>query len=138
MKPAAKKTAESGITVNSIVDRVPRTDPNKDRKERKLGGNYRVIHGKVLVPRPLDAFLNADGSKKPFEPETEEAIEGDIIRLTDVDASKLLEKDVIEALDAKPSRLGKVCVPPKVQKNYTGMSTTSPGPIPNIPQYTGA
>lgn len=132
---AAKK---SDITLNAIVDRVPRTDPNKERKERKLGGNYRVIQGTVLVPRPTEVFLNADGTEKPFEAKTEEAIPGDTIRLTDLDASRLLEKDIIEPLDAKPSRLGKVTVIPKIHKNYTGMSSTSPGPVPNIPSYVGA
>src|ERR1700722_5271801 len=118
---AAAATPEATITSCSIVKRVPRVDPDAERKSRKLGGDYRVIHGRVLVPKPTEAFLNADGTDKPHAEKIEYAIEGDIVRLTDLDAARLLEADVVEPLDAKPSRVGKVWVRPPVTMDFTGM-----------------
>jgi hypothetical protein len=115
------KGKKAPITTNSIVKRVPRVDPNKDRKDRALAGDYRVIHGKVLVPRPVEAFLNADGTERPLEAKYEEAIEGDVLRLTDVDAARLMDAGVIETLDAKPSRVGQGFKPPPVVWDFTGM-----------------
>jgi hypothetical protein len=77
---------------------------------RRLGGLYRVIHGVVELPRP-QAEIDADPSPTPAL--TIRAQVGDEIEIGDTDAANMLDADVIEPLDAKPSRVGKVWDPPK-------------------------
>jgi hypothetical protein len=100
--------------VSTIVKRVPRTDASHENaRERKLGGRYRVIHGQVAVPRPEAEYLRPDGSEDPHKLKIEYAIEGDVVNLSDDDAARMLDADIVEPLDAKPSRVGKVCEPPR-------------------------
>lgn len=101
-----------------ILHRAPRVDANKkNAKELALGGSYRVIHGQVSVPRPMSERLNPDGTENPHEPKVEYAQPGDVVSFSDEDAMRLLDSDIIEPLDAKPSRVGKVWAPPASVRN---------------------
>lgn len=76
-------------------------EPPLSKAARKLGGVYRVTHGRIAI----------DSSNLVF------AHVGDEVRLNDEDAANMLDADVIEALDARPSRAGKVWAPPPVRIN---------------------
>jgi hypothetical protein len=100
------------------------TQARKERFEKIKsagGGDFRVIHGSVCVPKPRDEYINADGTLKPTVKPFTTAIPGDIVRLTPEDAFRLLEQDIVEELDAKPSRLGAVFAPPKIVRQFGGM-----------------
>lgn len=95
-----------------ILKKVPRPTPQQiDAKKRALAGIYRVIHGRVIIPRPVETFTRADGSEIPHAPKFDEAEEGDEIKVGDEDAARLMDAGVIEKLDARPSRVGKVFDP---------------------------
>ena len=137
----ASKTASKGtkgITASTITKKVPHvsTEPNpRDPKklspeERALAGTYRVIHGTLHVPRPVESFTNPDGTEIPGAAKFDEAQVGDEVRLTDKDAAHCLDAGVIERLDTKPSQAGKVCKPPKPALEFNrprnGTGTTVP------------
>ncbi len=110
----------------------------KTAKELHLAGTYRVIHGSIEIVRPHEDWHHADGSVNEHEPKTVrasavitydkdgkvESAHGDEVWLNDEDAARLLamhiepEKRhlhaVVEPLDAKPSRVGKVWTPPAI------------------------
>jgi hypothetical protein len=78
---------------------------------RKLGGTYRVIHGRIELPRPAEEIAQ-DPSLTPAM--TIRAEVGDEVELGDTDAANMLDAGVIEPLDAKPSNVGRVWDPPKL------------------------
>jgi hypothetical protein len=122
-EPAAPKAVVSAPQpVAKIVKRVPRIDP-LEGKSKGMAGTYRVIHGRLAVPREPAELLNQDGSRNEHALAFEYAIPGDHVTLGDDDAYRMLEADVIEALDAKPSRLNKVWAPPKVVPNQNGFTS---------------
>ena len=110
--------------IATIVHREPRVDL---AKEAHLAGTYRVIHGRLVVPRPSAELLGEDGQIDHSKVKTEIAVEGDIVELGDADAYRMLAMDrdeevrhmhaVVERLDARPSRLGKGFQPPKAVVN---------------------
>jgi hypothetical protein len=114
------------------------TDPDQiqaeteARKERYAkikeagGGDFRIIHGTMHVPRPLEEIYNPDGSRKENEKPFVTAKEGDIVRLSVDDAFRALEQGLVEELDAKPSRVGKVFSPPKVVQQFSGLPANPP------------
>lgn len=110
------------ITTSSIVAAKPRPklppnprDPNKKSPaERALRGDYRVIHGMLHVPRDPSTYLNDRGEPIAGRPMWDEAHEGDVVRLNDNDAAVAVDGGVVERLDTKPSRQGKVFQPPKI------------------------
>jgi hypothetical protein len=97
---------------------------------RKLGGVYRVIHGKLTLPRPAAEWQNADGTPKDNESPHLMALPGDEVRLNDLDAAILIDRSVIEPLSANPSKLNKrlfpdgVWTPPK--SNQPDMNSIVP------------
>ena len=97
--------------LSSFVSRVPREDPFGGTSEGR-GGRYRVIHGSVMMPRPASEWMDKDGHDIPNQPKTETAMPGDVLQLTDDDAKRMLDADVVEPFDAKPSRVGRVWSPP--------------------------
>lgn len=105
-----------------IVKRVQRATPEQaSAKERALAGTYRVIHGSIVVPRQPKDRLLADGTINPHEPTVEYAMPGDEIQLGDEDAARMLDANIIEELNARPSRVGKVWQTPKVTNNVYGL-----------------
>jgi hypothetical protein len=95
---------------------VPKHDPNDPDspkptpQERALAGRYRVIHGNLSIPNP-DKATNANAPAFIY------AKPGDEVELGDVDAANMLDADVVEETDAKPSRVGKVWQPQKPATN---------------------
>jgi hypothetical protein len=121
-KDAARAVSVDPQPTARIVKRVPRPEPFGGEHKGKAG-TYRVIHGRIAVPREASEMLNADGSRNEHIEPFEYAEPGDHVTLGDIDAHLMLQADVIEALDAKPSRLGKVFTPPKVVPNVNGFSS---------------
>lgn len=95
--------------------------------EKDLSGIYRVIHGHVEVPRPESEWHDAAGNELPHEPKTVTAEEGDEVWLPHADAKRLLAMHiepelrplhaVVETLDTRPSRVGKVWRAPAPARN---------------------
>jgi hypothetical protein len=83
------------------------TADEKKAREAAKAGEYRVIHGSVAIPIPLEQRLLPDGSENEHLPRQVYAQPGDIVWVNDRDALFMLENDIIEPLDAKPSRAGK-------------------------------
>lgn len=124
-KPAAAAVVKSEPVVAqpsaTIVRRIPRlTALQKAVQERKakgqnLAGEYRVIHGRISVPRPREAYMLPNGTENPNEPKQEDAFEGDVIVLGDEDALRLIEAGLVESTsvpEGSPnSRVGKVFDP---------------------------
>jgi hypothetical protein len=104
------ETTWDGRVIAQIVKAQPHDPFELRAKERALAGTYRVIHGTIEIPRP--DRLNEDGSEKT--PKSISAIMGDHIELGDDDAARMIDAGVVERLDAKPSRVGKVWEPPPV------------------------
>jgi hypothetical protein len=123
---AATKKTESAQSAH-IVKRIPR--PAKDIGPVQDAGVYRVIHGTICIARPKSEYTNPDGTENPFEPKWVEAgivqltperldpngkvvakatYAGDEIWLDSENATRLMELDLIEKLDTKPSRVGRV------------------------------
>jgi len=98
------------LSFSRIVDRVPRATPAQaSAKERHLAGRYRIIHGSIVVVRDPKIWHDSEGNVRPDVPRTELALMGDVCWFNDIDAASLLDHDIIEPVDTKPSRLGKVC-----------------------------
>lgn len=111
LQPNAPDVEESAPVFSKILSAVPRPNPARESaKDRHLAGNYRVIHGNVIVVRDPALWHDKDGNVKPEEPRTRMAIMGDICWFNDLDAASMLDNDIIEPVDTKPSRMGKVCV----------------------------
>lgn len=81
-------------------------------------GKYRVIHGRIWLPRPLEERLLPDGSEDPHVPKQIFAAMGDIVQLTSEDATRMMADGVIEELDANPSKVGVVWAPPKPVRHF--------------------
>lgn len=113
-----KAVAVERQPIARIAKQVPRHDPfKKSAKDRGLAGTYRVIHGSIAIPRPRSEWSLPDGSENPHEPKVIYAMMGDEIEIGDEDAARMIDADIIEPLDAKPSRVGKVWAPPTPMKN---------------------
>jgi len=110
---AAQASAAPASTISRIVKRVDHSDPEKDKLPRHPAGVYRVIHGTIFFPLDPSAYMKADGTRDYDKPSQEKALPGDEVNLTEDDATRMVNNDVVEPLDAKPSRVGKVWTPPK-------------------------
>jgi hypothetical protein len=111
-----------GKQIARLVHQAESLDPNALRaKERALAGTYRVIHGRVEIPQDWADWHTPDGQEIPGQPKTITARMGDIVELGDEDAARMLDADVVERLDAKPSRVGKVWSPPPPVPNRVAM-----------------
>lgn len=132
--PEAPAAVDVHTAPSTITKRVPRehAEPNPraagllSPQERKLGGVYRLIHGTLVVPLPPASYTLPSGEVDPRKPTYEVAHPGDEVQLNDVDAAHCLDAGVVEPLDTKPSRLGKVWQPPKVIQQFSGMPTQVP------------
>jgi hypothetical protein len=93
---------------------VARSVTKTEATKKSLAGHYRVIHGHVVLPLPRSEWTNPDGSEIPGRPKQINAELGDIVDLSHDDAENMLEYDIVEPLDAKPSRVGRVASPPPV------------------------
>lgn len=109
-KPA-KRVQVAVTTTKNPVSRLVSRSKTRDEAKRKLAGKYRVIHGRISLARPTEEWQRADGTEIPNEPKQLFAEMGDIVELTDDDAARMLDLDIVEHLDAKPSRMGKVKAP---------------------------
>jgi hypothetical protein len=87
----------------------PKEMPPPSPSERRLGGTYRVIHGRILLPGPAPTLQFAEL--------------GDVLSLDDVSAAIAVDAGVVESVDVEPSesRLGKVWDPPKPAPIGAGM-----------------
>lgn len=94
---------------------VKRADPPK-REAKQPKGQYRVIHGTLAVPLFADP-VQARNARENGQPTQDTAKPGDIVFLNEDDATRLLADNIVETLDAKPSRVGKVWEPPKPVRN---------------------
>jgi len=111
---------EQSLEPAKIVKMVPRVSAvQKTAEERALAGEYRVIHGQIGIPLPPERWRkkNPDGSLSdeeiPGALKSMTAEMGDIVWLNNEDAMRCIDADLVEPVDAKPSRLGKVWQPPK-------------------------
>jgi hypothetical protein len=104
------------------VSRLISRSRTKEEAKRNLAGRYRVIHGRIAMARPIEEWQRPDGTEIPHEPKQVFAEMGDIVELTHEDAERMLGPaagfpdglDIVEPLDAKPSRVGKVRAPDPV------------------------
>jgi hypothetical protein len=111
-EPVEAPAAPSG-DVPRIVKRVPHPvvkrdfagNVIKDARDRHLAGVYRVIHGAIYLPRPVELWQNADGTRKPGQDPQEAALPGDEVYFGDEDAARFLDSNLIEELSANPSRV---------------------------------
>jgi len=114
-------SAQSVEAPARITHREPRkNDEGEKLKARKLAGEYRVIHGSLAVSIPEDARRKPDGTINEHAPTFEYAKMGDRVWLNDADAARAIDADLVEPLDARPSRVGKVFVPPKASRTAQG------------------
>jgi len=132
METATASTSRKRLEIPSVASLVKKgpaktydpNDPNAPKPpvgSKMLGGIYRVIHGRLILPLPLEARrLGADGALEPDAPKTFYAEVGDEVLLPHADAERMLDADVVEPLDARPSRVGKVWRPPPVKPNAHG------------------
>jgi hypothetical protein len=129
--PAEKTTqASPASNVPRITKKLPReTDFQRVAKESNLAGVYRIITSNVMVPRPESEWKDEDGKHRPGEPTLELAQPGDEVYLGNEDAMRLLAQDIVEEMNAYPSRVGKVFTPPKVAHNMNA------APGEKAPQY---
>jgi hypothetical protein len=110
LDPNPPEVEDPELSFSRIVDRVPRATPAQaSAKERHLAGRYRIIHGTIVVVRDPKLWHDSEGNVRADVPKTEHALQGDVCWFNDIDAANLLDRDIIEPVDAKPSRLGKVC-----------------------------
>jgi hypothetical protein len=121
----------TGVTIARLVERAKPDELDANSAAAlKLAGVYRVIHGTLEIPRPIAERLNPDGTDNPFVPKTITVRMGDEVALGDEDAWRMLAYDkdpaerhkfaVVEPLDTRPSRVGKVWEPPKPTSNASG------------------
>jgi hypothetical protein len=95
--------------VARLLKHTPRvTEGRKSAEERALGGRYRIIHGQVTIAVPVEQRLLPDGQINPHLPSQVYADMGDEVELDHVDAAFFLDNDIVEPLNARPSRVGKV------------------------------
>lgn len=132
-KSATKKSEEQQLPTASCILQAAPPPPKADEDQagRRIvtmpAGKYRVIHGSVFVPRPVALRTRPDGSIDENEPKNDLARPGSVLFLTAEDATQLFHHSVIEELDAKPSRLGKVWEPPKPARAQRGMNVGAVG-----------
>jgi hypothetical protein len=96
-------------------------------------GVYRVIHGRLVLPLPEDKWIRDPDTGAVLQKQTEATIHvakrnakgepiewvGDQVSIpTSDEASRLCAQNILEPLDASPSRCGKVCQPKKPTKNF--------------------
>lgn len=83
-------------------------------KERALAGKYRLIHGRIAMPKPESERLLADGSANPNVDPIMYIEAGAELDLDDETAARLEDQGLIEPLSVSKvhSRLGKVWQPP--------------------------
>ena len=121
----ASKRMVANVVEAPVMAKIVKRAPRPKQERPQLAGTYRVIHGTLTVPRPRSEWTFPDGTENLHEPKTELAREGDEVELGNEDAFLLLGMDipdsaespralraVVEALDAKPSRVGKVSPQP--------------------------
>ncbi|HEY1692257.1 MAG TPA: hypothetical protein VGG39_08845 [Polyangiaceae bacterium] len=102
---------ERAVLMGVSADEMPPPSP----AERKLAGEYRVIHGRILLPS-----VTPDGGPAPT---LQFAEIGDVLFLDDLSAAIAVDAGVVERADADPSesRVGKVWDPPKPAPIGPGM-----------------
>jgi hypothetical protein len=116
--------AVARITKKAPAKQFDPNDPNAPRPpvgSKMLGGTYRVIHGRIAIPRPEEDLRLPDGSENVHLSKTIFAEMGDEVLLSHIDAELMLDADVVEPLDARPSRVGKVWAPPPTKQNLNGL-----------------
>lgn len=119
----SRKPASAPRATATILKKAPPKARNPELgptpEERQLGGDYRVIHGRVALPRPAAERLGPDGQVDPTIPKQIMADMGDIVRLDHHDAARLVDAGVVEASDVpeKVSKMGKMWDPPKTVRN---------------------
>lgn len=86
-------------------------------KEAHKAGVYRVIHGCFAIAIPLEQRLLPNGHENPYLPKQLYAQPGSEIWLNDRDALHALQNDLVEPLDTKPSRVGKVWTGVEIDRN---------------------
>lgn len=107
-KKAPKRVQVPVPTTAKAISRLISRSKTAAEAKRNLAGKYRVIHGRIAVARPIDEWQRPDGTEIPHEPKQIFAEMGDVVELTHEDAERMLEEDIVEHLDARPSRVGKV------------------------------
>jgi hypothetical protein len=109
-----KKTPGTGLampdtdTPARVLKRVERKDPHEFAKMRGCAGNYRIIHGQIIIPRDRELTHNADGTRKENVELLEYLKPGDTVWLNDFDASSALDNQMVEPVDVAVSRVGRV------------------------------
>lgn len=120
-KRKAQATADvaSPLTTSSrIVKRAPPPKrDDEDMPKQMPAGEYRVIHGQICIPLDPKEYTDSTGQIIEHKPKCTYARVGDIVFLSAHDATNAAAADLIEEVDAKPSRAGKVWTPPKTTKN---------------------
>jgi len=115
-KTDASPPASSGgaivIPLSRIVKRSPPV-PEKDAPPVHPAGIYRVIHGRVAITLPKEMWTKSNGERDYDKPTQEFAKMGDEVWLNEQDATSMVNASIVEPLDAKPSRVGRVWDPPK-------------------------
>ena len=110
----AKRLHESAFplrTAAALVSVIDRTTPEQRlAQQADLAGEYRVVHGSVAVPIPLEQRLLPNNTENEHLPKQFYAQPGDVIWVDSHDARSMLEHGVIEPLDARPSHVGKGCL----------------------------
>jgi hypothetical protein len=115
--PPGVRVLKEGNGVMSDEDRLLRTK-KPTAAERKLGGQYRLIHGSIVLPVPESERLLPDGTLNPNVQTVRYVQAGAEIELDDEEAARLEDAGLIEPLSVSPrhSRLGKVWSPPVNQR----------------------
>lgn len=133
-------STEATATPDQKTTRILRSfAPEKKLPAVNLAGEYRVIHGGIDVPRSWDEWHTPNGDEIEDAPRTRRAtihgvkfaiaddlangickgdpleFVGDELFLTHEEATRLLAASLVEPIDTKPSRCGKVWQPPKPQ-----------------------
>lgn len=114
--------------LSRVVKRAPPPPPAKDKDgnlvdtppKQMPAGEYRIIHGQMCIPLDPKEYTDSTGQIIDGKPRVTYAKPGDIVWLSEQDATNANAADLIEEVDAKPSRLGKVWQPPKSGKNLGG------------------
>lgn len=108
----------ANVPAARIVKRAPvEKRDDEDMPKQMPAGEYRVIHGQICIPLDPKEYTDAVGQIIEHKPKCTYARMGDIVWLSAHDATNAAAADLIEEVDAKPSRVGKVWTPPKTTKN---------------------
>lgn len=98
------------VMVESVLRTVDGPEPEKPTHP---AGHYRMIHGGAWIPTPIAQLFDENGRRRDNVRPLQLAKVGDELWLNERDATMMVNQDMVEHIDASPSRVGQVWDPPQ-------------------------